>query len=91
MEDRHIQIDLTGDVDCPLLDYDLILRTNDEGTQYVGFNVYDYKNQTNNDLLKEWIAILQYMPKHVIPYRGMGTDKPWCEHDWTRRTKDLAN
>ena len=51
---------------------------------------YDYKNQTNDDLLKEWIAILQYMPKHVIPYRGMGTDKPWCEHDWTRRTKELA-
>ena len=51
MEDRHIQIDLTGDINCPLLDYDLILRTNDEGTKYVGFNVYDYKNQP----YKAWI------------------------------------
>ena len=41
MEASHIQIDLTGDVDCRLLDYDLILRTNDEGPQYVGFNLYD--------------------------------------------------
>ena len=46
LEDKHLQIDLTKDKNCPLLDYDLILRTNDEGTKYVGFDIYDYKNQT---------------------------------------------
>ena len=50
--DRQIQIDLTGDIDCPLLDYDLILRANDEGTQYIGFDIYDYKNQTH----RAWIG-----------------------------------
>ena len=27
------------------------------------------------------------MPKHVIPYGGMGDDKKWGEYDWTRITE----
>jgi hypothetical protein len=39
MEDKHIQFFLDGK------DYDLILRVNDEGTQYVAFDVFDYEAQ----------------------------------------------
>ena len=50
----------------------------------------DWKNQPKQDVLKEWLGIIQYMPKHVIPYGGMGDDKKWGEYDWTRRTMELA-
>ena len=39
LEDKHIQFLLDGK------DYDLILRTNDEGTAYVAFDIFDYLNQ----------------------------------------------
>lgn len=48
------------------------------------------KGLLGNDVFEEWKGILQYMPKHVIPYRGMGNEKKWGEHDWTRRTQELA-
>jgi len=44
LEDDHIQIDLEGHKD--LLDYDLIMRVNDDGTKYVGFDIYYYKTRT---------------------------------------------
>lgn len=40
LEDRHIQLNQ----DKCLYDYDLILRTNDDKTKYVAFDIYDYKN-----------------------------------------------
>lgn len=36
IEDKHIQINQ---------DFDLILRVNDEGTKYVAYDIFDYKNQ----------------------------------------------
>ena len=47
LEDKHCQIILKNedeDTNKILMDFDLILRTNDEGTQYEYFDVYDYKN-----------------------------------------------
>ena len=44
----------------------------------------------NDNLLEEWVAILQYMPKNVIPYRGMGNEKTWGEYNWTKRTQEVA-
>lgn len=40
LEDRHIQLNQ----DKCLYDFDLILRTNDDKTKYVAFDIYDYKN-----------------------------------------------
>ena len=45
LEDQHLQIDLTKNKNCPLLDFDIILRTNDEQTKYTSFDIYDYKKQ----------------------------------------------
>jgi len=50
----------------------------------------DFKNQTKTDIFREWLGILQYMPKHVIPYEGMGNNKKWGEYDWTKITQGLA-
>ena len=47
LEDKHCQIILKHedeDTNKILMDFDLILRTNDERTQYEYFDVYDYKN-----------------------------------------------
>jgi hypothetical protein len=47
LEDKHCQIILKNedeDTNKILMDFDLILRTNDERTQYEYFDVYDYKN-----------------------------------------------
>ena len=41
LEDRHVQLNQD---EC-LCDYDLILRTNDDKTKYVAFDIFDYKNQ----------------------------------------------
>ena len=41
IEDKHIQLNL----DKCLYDFDLILRTNDDNTKYVAFDIFDYKNQ----------------------------------------------
>ena len=38
-EDKHIQFQLDGK------DYDLILRVDDEGTEYVSFDIFDYNTQ----------------------------------------------
>jgi len=39
MEDKHIQFTLEGK------DYDLILRVDDEGVNYVAFDIFDYELQ----------------------------------------------
>jgi hypothetical protein len=44
LEDNHIQIDL-GD-HKELLDYDLIMRVNDDGTKYTGFDICHYITRT---------------------------------------------
>ena len=47
LEDKHCQIILKHedeDTNKILMDFDLILRTNDKRTQYEYFDVYDYKN-----------------------------------------------
>ena len=46
LEDTHLQIDL-GDEYKQLWDYDVILRANDDGTAYTGFDIFDYKNQNH--------------------------------------------
>ena len=38
-EDKHIQFTLEGK------DYDLILRVDDEGVNYVAFDIFDYAQQ----------------------------------------------
>jgi hypothetical protein len=38
-EDKHIQFTLDGK------DYDLILRVDDEGVNYVAFDIFDYAQQ----------------------------------------------
>jgi len=47
LEDKHCQILLKNEDENTnkiLMDFDLILRTNDKRTQYEYFDVYDYKN-----------------------------------------------
>ena len=47
LEDKHCQIILKNEdeeTNKILMDFDLILRTNDKRTQYEYFDVYDYKN-----------------------------------------------
>ena len=44
-EDKHIQLNLSEDVEKIMCDYDLILRVNDEGTKFVAFDIFDYANQ----------------------------------------------
>jgi len=41
LEDKHIQFTLEGK------DYDLILRVDDEGLNYVAFDIFDYVTQEN--------------------------------------------
>ena len=45
MEDKHLQINLKDDEQKIMLDYDIILRVNDNGTKYSSFDLFDYKNQ----------------------------------------------
>ena len=49
LEDQHIQMVLKdndfGAEIKQLLDFDLILRTNDSGTKYVGFEIFNYEKQ----------------------------------------------
>ena len=44
-EDKHIQLNLSEDVEKIMCDYDLILRVNDEGTKFIAFDIFDYANQ----------------------------------------------
>lgn len=54
LEDQHLQIELTdadGHEVKQLLDYDIVLRLNDAGTGYAGFELVHYP--TNEILLYE--------------------------------------
>ena len=44
-EDKHIQLNLSEDVEKIMCDYDLILRVNDKGTKFIAFDIFDYVNQ----------------------------------------------
>ena len=47
LEDKHCQIILKHEdegINNILMDFDLVLRTNDEKTKYEYFDIYDYKN-----------------------------------------------
>ena len=47
LEDKHCQVILKHEDDTVnniLMDYDIILRTNDRKTSYDYFDIYDYKN-----------------------------------------------
>ena len=41
LEDKHIQLTM----DKSLMNYDLILRTNNNGTKYIAFDIFDYDKQ----------------------------------------------
>ena len=45
LEDKHLQINLKDDEQKIMLDYDIILRANNDGTKYSSFDLFDYKNQ----------------------------------------------
>ena len=48
IEDKHCQIifeNENNNINDILMNYDLILRTNDKRTKYEYFDIYDYKNQ----------------------------------------------
>ena len=48
LEDKHCQIILKNedeDTNKILMDFDLILRTNDNRTQYEYFDIYNYKSK----------------------------------------------
>ena len=48
IEDKHCQIILENEnnnINDILMNYDLILRTNDKRTKYEYFDIYDYKSQ----------------------------------------------
>ena len=51
MENKFIQLSLLGPEEieqCPeLLDFDLVLNANDEGTAYDGFEIFDHENQVS--------------------------------------------
>jgi hypothetical protein len=54
LEDLHLQLELAdgdGDLIPMLLDYDIVLRLNDDGTGYAGFELVHYP--TNEILLYE--------------------------------------
>jgi len=47
LEDKHCQVILKHEddqVNDILMDFDIILRTNDTRKKYVSFDIYDYKN-----------------------------------------------
>ena len=44
-QDKHIQLNLSEDVEKIMCDYDLILRVNDRGTKFIAFDIFDYANQ----------------------------------------------
>jgi len=41
LEDKHIQLTM----DKSLMNYDLILRTNNNRTKYIAFDIFDYDKQ----------------------------------------------
>ena len=50
LEDKHIQLDLSNTLEKSindlLLNFDIILRANEDNTKYESFDIFDYKNQT---------------------------------------------
>lgn len=52
-EDRHIQFSLNG------RDYDLILRVDDEGREFVAFDIFDYDQQET--VLTKQIGVLSWV------------------------------
>ena len=42
LEDKHIHL---HELDQSLFNYDLVLRTNDNGTKYIAFDLFDYSKQ----------------------------------------------
>lgn len=63
LEDKHCQIILKNEdeeTNKILMDFDLILRTNDKRTQYEYFDVYDYKN---NQMVASGIEIKKWQIK----------------------------
>lgn len=51
-EDKHIQFSLNG------RDYDLILRVDDEGREFVAFDIFDYEQQET--VLTKQIGVLSW-------------------------------
>ena len=48
LEDQHIQVELrdnNGEVIKQLLNYDIVLRLNDDGTGYAGFELVHYPTE----------------------------------------------
>ena len=47
LEDKHCQVILKhegNEVNNLLMDFDIILRTDDKRKNYISFDIYDYKN-----------------------------------------------
>ena len=65
IEDKHCQIILENEnnnINDILMNYDLILRTNDKRTKYEYFDIYDYKSQK---MLVSGIPINQRLKQKV--------------------------
>jgi len=65
IEDKHCQIILENEnnnINNILMNYDLILRTNDKRTKYEYFDIYDYKSQK---MLVSGIPINQRLKQKV--------------------------
>nr|BAR15285.1 hypothetical protein [uncultured Mediterranean phage uvMED] len=48
LEDKHCQVILKheeNEVNNLLMDFDIILRTDDKRKNYISFDIYDYKNK----------------------------------------------
>ena len=48
MEDKHCQVILKHEDDTVnniLMDFDIILRTNEKRNKYISFDIYDYKKK----------------------------------------------
>ena len=65
IEDKHCQIILENEnnnINDILMNYDLILRTNDKRTKYKYFDIYDYRSQK---MLVSGIPINQRLKQKV--------------------------
>jgi|TARA_R100000781_G_C3990021_1_gene96597 hypothetical protein len=65
IEDKHCQIILENEnnnINDILMNYDLILRTNDKRTKYEYFDIYDYRSQK---MLVSGIPINQRLKQKV--------------------------
>ncbi len=65
LEDQHCQIILkheNDEVNNLLMNFDIILRTDDKRKKYISFDIYDYKNKDyifshtlKNKEVKKWL------------------------------------